>query len=41
MYSGDFDTEFVSSKGVARVPRREYDAARGAIPEDTLVEVAS
>jgi hypothetical protein len=40
MYSGDFHTEVVSSKGVARIPRADYEASHGAIPEDTLVEVA-
>jgi hypothetical protein len=40
MYSGDFDTEVVVSKGVARVSRAEYEAARGAFAGDTLVEVA-
>jgi hypothetical protein len=40
MYSGDFETEVVASKGVARVSRAEYEAAHGAFPEDTLVEIA-
>jgi hypothetical protein len=40
MYSGDFDTEVVMSKRVARISRAEYEAARGAFPADTLVEVA-
>ena len=39
MYSGDFDTDVVASKGVARVSRAEYKAAHGAFPADTLVEV--
>jgi hypothetical protein len=40
MYSGDFDTEVVISKGVTYLSRAEYEAAHGALPEDTLVEVA-
>lgn len=39
-YSGDFDTEVVVSKGAAHVSRAEYEAANGAFPADTLVEVA-
>ena len=39
-YTGDFDTEVVISRGVARVSRAEYEAAHGAFPQDTLVEVA-
>lgn len=39
MYGGDFDTEVVVSKGVARISRVEYQAAHGAFPADTLVEV--
>jgi hypothetical protein len=40
MYSGDFDTEVVNSRGATRLARGEYEAAHGAIAEDTLVEVA-
>ena len=40
MYSGDFDTEAVAPKGVTVLLRAEYEAAHGALPEDTLVEVA-
>lgn len=40
MYSGDFDTEVVVSRRMAKVSRAEYQAAHGAIPEDTLVEIA-
>ena len=40
MYSGDFDTETVVSKGVAHISRGQYEAAHGAFSEDTLVEVA-
>jgi hypothetical protein len=40
MYSGNFDTEVVVSKGVARVSRTEYVAGQGAIPEDNLVEIS-
>ena len=39
MYSGDFDTEVVVSRGAAQVPRAEYEAAYGSIPEDTLIEI--
>src|SRR3569623_1619289 len=39
MYSGDFDTEVVNSRGAARLLRGEYAEAQGAIPEDTLVEL--
>jgi hypothetical protein len=40
MYSGAFDTEVVVSRGAAQVPRAEYEAAHGSIPEDTLVEIS-
>jgi hypothetical protein len=39
-YRGDFDTEVVVSTGVTHLSRVEYEAANGAFPEDTLVEVA-
>jgi hypothetical protein len=40
MYSGDYDTELVVSKGAARVSRAEYVAGRVAIDEDVLVEIS-
>jgi hypothetical protein len=40
MYTGAFDAEAVAAKGAARMTRTEYEAAHGAIPEDTLVEIA-
>lgn len=41
MYSGDFDNESVPCKGMIQMSRAEYEASYGALPEDTLVEIAA
>jgi hypothetical protein len=40
MYSGLFDSEPVIAKGRTSITREDYQANRGALPEDVVVEIA-